>query len=128
MVDAKSRLQHIDVLRGVAILLVVRPPAVNLVLRLLAGLGVVSYSVYLFHFAILDALFYAEQVAIRHFHVLPDHYLVKFSLMLSGCLFLAYLLGRLSYRFLEVPAMDWGRRLTTSGRASSGKAEVPATE
>ena len=78
---------------------------------LLSKFGLVSYSVYIFHFAVLECMFVAVQTAILHFHILPNVYSVKFTIILCGTTTISYWVGIASHRWIEEPGMRLSKRL-----------------
>ncbi len=81
--------------------------------RPLAGAGMVSYGLYLWHLPIL--------LAVRSVGLLPEPFAPRLAVVLT----LSFLAAWLSWRFVEQPAIAWShRRVGHRGRAVS---PAPAT-
>lgn len=78
-------------------------------MKLLAPVGKVSFSMYLFHFAVLDALgiiFHKFSLAGR---MGDNAYAV---LLWIAAIAVTFVIARLSYRFVEKPGIAFGKKLT----------------
>lgn len=87
----------------------VRPPAL-LTSRLALSMGEVSYSMYLVHFAFLRPSFW-----LAHW-LLPADTWATASLHLLLCTGAAYGMSRITYAYIEKPAIDWAHSRTTRRR------------
>lgn len=89
-----------------------RPTAI--INPLIRHIGVISYSVYLVHFAVLDFVGHPLMSAIGA--LTPD---LKFVIFFTVAVVLSTLVATVTYRWIELPFIELGRRLAsaTSGRA-----------
>lgn len=101
-----------------------RPTAI--INPLIRHIGVVSYSVYLVHFAVLDFVGHPLMSAIGS--LTPD---LKFVVFFAVAVVLSTLLATVTYRWIELPFIELGRRFASamSGRAPArAQMAAPATQ
>lgn len=100
----------------VALALMTETPKLPLRLRwLLTEYGNVSYSIYLFHMLFIGL----AGIAITRLGIYG--YLLKVSLVLSYTLLFSFLFARWTYRVVEVPSIDLGRKWSAQLRSKRPK-------
>lgn len=80
---------------------------VSLPSRLLIKIGEVSFSMYLLHFFVLDLISIAYENSLFQLVGNPE---VRLVLLFSSLVVFTYFCARISYEFLEKPAISYGRR------------------
>jgi peptidoglycan/LPS O-acetylase OafA/YrhL len=91
-----------------AVRLAHRPSITGLPWRLLIQIGQYSYSIYLMHFIIVDI----EVLGLKQ--LLPPQILnsaIGLTVLLAGVVAGSLGAARLTYRYIERPGIEWGRRL-----------------
>lgn len=110
-------LDHLSVTLAIVVLLFFR--SLDIRHSLLAYLGKISYSLYLLHPVIMYSALY-------HVAVTPDSFLREWPLLwvLVGVLLLTVAASHLTWRFIELPAQQWGKKLIASQPAPDAEARI----
>ena len=100
------------------VMCIITSPGQPYVNRFTRSLGVVSFSCYIVHFCVVDVVF-----AICHswFSDWPGSYgdFARFILAWPAVLVLTFVAAHITYRCIELPGMQLGKRLTKSSRPAT---------
>ncbi len=77
--------------------------------RILKFIGRISYGIYLMHWLIVTYIFVNWDRLIGYF----PNVKIAFFVLLIACIAITYVLATLTYYFIEVPLIRWGKKLTS---------------
>lgn len=79
----------------------------NIISKYIIKIGKVSFSMYILHFLFLDIIIYIYKKSLFKVILIPEFQLIIFFFTLTA---ITYLASELSYKYLEKPAINFGKR------------------